>query len=185
MRSLLIAAFCGAWLACGNLAQAEEVQVRGVHLCCGGCVNAVEEALESVKGLGKYSVDRGSGVVTFEAASPEIRTKGLAALAEAGFAGSLQIDGKDAKFPMPEIDPSLMAQKVVFEGVHLCCTACTKGVARALEKNEDIGVVKCDQVRGTVEVESRGGAELRVSDLQTAMFRAGYFSRLQPPPAKK
>ena len=50
-----------------EIAQAEKVTVKGVHLCCGSCVSAAGEALKEVEGVSKAACDRNGKIVVFQA----------------------------------------------------------------------------------------------------------------------
>ena len=64
-----------------------KVELTGVHLCCQGCVNAVDAALMSVEGVNSRC-DMENGTVTLIARDTAAAQKALDALAAAGFFGS-------------------------------------------------------------------------------------------------
>src|SRR6186997_2936116 len=66
-----------------SLAAAGEVKVKTVHLCCGGCVSAVTEALEKVPGVSGGAANQDDGTVTFQATDAKAATAGLKAIAGA------------------------------------------------------------------------------------------------------
>ena len=61
--------------------------MTGVHLCCQGCVNAVDAALKNVEGV-ESQCDMDNGTVTLTANDDTAAQKALDALAAAGFYGS-------------------------------------------------------------------------------------------------
>lgn len=178
----LAAAF---FFVAGASASAAQVEVKGLHLCCGGCISAVEDALEGVKGVTKVSVDRGAGAASFVAADAKTTTAALVALHEAGFAGKPTVDGKAAEFPAPKIAAGTKAKSLVVEGVHLCCRSCTQGVVKALSKDKAIGQIQCDQNEGTVSLTGAGGAEIDVPAVLAALNGAGYSGVVRDPKETK
>jgi copper chaperone CopZ len=69
-------------------AKGQKVQllgVKGVHLCCGKCVKAVDEALKSVSGVEKHTAAR--GVKSFEITGDFSDVEVFAALQKAGMTG--------------------------------------------------------------------------------------------------
>jgi len=67
--------------------QVKSLTVAGVHLCCNGCVNAVEEALATVTGISETSITRKAD--SFEIKGDFNDAEVFAALNKAGFAGSV------------------------------------------------------------------------------------------------
>lgn len=66
----------------------KSAKVGGVHLCCGKCVKAVEEAVMSVSGVTSHNAEKGSATFTVEG---DFSTAALAsALQKAGFSGDIK-----------------------------------------------------------------------------------------------
>ncbi len=64
--------------------KSDKVALRGVHLCCGGCVKAAEAAVKAVKGVESVTTDSKKRTVT--ATGTDIDTAAaVAALNKAGF----------------------------------------------------------------------------------------------------
>ncbi len=63
-----------------------QVRLRGVHLCCGGCTDAVAAAVESVPGA-TCRCDMENGTVTLTARDRAAAQKALDAIADAGLHG--------------------------------------------------------------------------------------------------
>ena len=157
---------------------ASEVEIRGLHLCCGNCVSIITSALEDIEGVSELAVDRGGGSATFKAADEKAIAAALKAVADdAGMYGTLLVNGKEVQFPNEAVKKGTEAVKFKFESVHLCCRACTNGVVRALENDETIGKIACDQNEWTVTVEAKGGKMLDVAAVQAAINKAGFFAR--------
>lgn len=65
--------------------QVKKVTIKGVHLCCNGCVYAVEDALDTVKGVTGNTLEK--KVESFEVTGDFNEKELFAALNKAGFAG--------------------------------------------------------------------------------------------------
>ena len=65
-----------------------DVQVEGIHLCCGSCVDAVTDALKAIDGVTSIDVDREAGTVTLNG-SDIVHTAALNALNKGGFYGKI------------------------------------------------------------------------------------------------
>ena len=63
----------------------QSLQVKGVHLCCGKCVSAVDEALNSVSGVKGHTAVKGAK--TFEVTGDFDDKQVFSALHKAGLAG--------------------------------------------------------------------------------------------------
>lgn len=166
-------------------ARAADVQLKGLHLCCANCVSVLEAALGEVTGVTKVTVDRGAASCEFKAPDAATAAKALAAIGKAGMFASVTIDGKPGVFPQENAKAGTTADKVVFEQVHLCCRACTNGVVRALEKDETLGIIECNQKDYTVLVSAKGGSMLDVAKIQAALNKAGYHAKVKADAAKK
>jgi copper chaperone CopZ len=182
-RSLLGSVFALALLAMP--ARAADVQLKGLHLCCANCVSVLEGALGEVTGVSKVTVDRGAASADFKTTGPDVTTKALAAIGKAGMYASVTVDGKPAPFPQEAVKPGTTAERIVFEQVHLCCRACTNGVVRALEKDDTLGIIECNQKDYTVLISAKGGSTLDLAKIQAALNKAGYHAKVKSEAAKE
>lgn len=159
-----------------SFANAAEVTVKGVHLCCGGCVNDVKGALGEVKGVTDISGDPNTKVVVFKAADEKTAEAGLKAIADAGFHGTATIDKKPATFPAATVEKGTKANSIKVTGVHLCCGACVTGVKKALEEVPNVTEMKIDRESKTVSV---SGKDVDVNAFLEALYRGGYHGELE------
>jgi mercuric ion binding protein len=180
MRVSMLAAMAVVGLA--NVALAVDVNIKGVHLCCGGCVQGVKDALEGVEGVSKVEADANTKVVTFQAADEKGVQAGFKALAEAGFHGEATADKKPAKFPKAEIKKDTKAATITVTGVHLCCGACKTGVQKALADVKAVDEISIDQEARTVTVK---GKDIDVQSFFDALYKAGYHGELKKDAEKK
>ncbi len=116
-----------------------KVEIKGLHLCCGGCGGAATGAINGAGGK-EAKADNASGTITFSASNEKNAQKALDALAKAGFygdTGNKQLCIKDDSGIV--VNPKKPAPKVTmltFTGVHNCCGGCAKGIKAALAKCE-------------------------------------------------
>jgi copper chaperone CopZ len=133
IRTAVAAAVLG--LALTAAAQAEtKVTIKGVHLCCGACVTAVEDAVAGVNGA-KVECDRPGKTVTVTAPDAATAQKTLDALADAGFHG--KVDGSEVAFKPVDVKPGKVA-KLEVAGVHNCCGQCTRILKSTLKEVEGV-----------------------------------------------
>jgi copper chaperone CopZ len=150
---------------------AGEVTVKGVHICCGGCVTALTGALDGINGVSGASASKNGGTVKFQATDAKAAAAGLKAIADAGFYGTATHDGKTFEVPAPKIDAKLTADTVTLTGVHLCCGMCVKESSKALKKVNGVSEVEGDKDNGTLTVK---GTKINVSELVQALHGAGF-----------
>src|SRR5262249_42534412 len=109
-------------LAVSQAAQAEDkVTLSDMHVCCKGCVMAIQGAAAKVPGVKCVaSEDDSNAVVTGE--SKEAIQKAVDAIAKAGFCGTC--DDPAIKVG-PVSAPMGKVQKLEIAHVHNCCGKCT------------------------------------------------------------
>lgn len=108
------------------------VTVSEVHICCGGCVKAIEKAAK-VDGV-QVEVDEDEGTVVLTAPSYEDVQKSLDEIAQAGFCGKIEDDTQAGKVKFPEIktpDGNVKLFKV--KHIHNCCPGCSAAIVAAVE----------------------------------------------------
>src|SRR5437660_28406 len=104
-----------------------KVELKGVHLCCGACVNAVGKVLKDAGVEGKC--DRADRTVSITAADDQAAQKALDALAEAGFHGDT--GSKDLTIKDDSGAKAGKVKGVTLTGVHNCCGTCTRAIKAA------------------------------------------------------
>jgi copper chaperone CopZ len=137
------------WVSClffvslFNLTGEESVELSGVHLCCNGCVKAIDKAVE--KTGAKSTCDKSEKTVTVTAKDAASMKKALAAVAKSGYYGESK--GQFKVIQEGAIDKKV--KKVSLGGFHNCCGKCTTGMSKAVEavkgvKNHTIAKKKRD-----------------------------------------
>jgi copper chaperone CopZ len=157
-----------------GVAQAGNVTVKGVHLCCPQCVKIIGKTLGGVDGISDAACDRAAKTVSFTATDGKSAAAGIKALAKAGFHGAAAHGDKLLKFPASGAKKGDKADKIVFKNVHLCCGQCVKGVAKALA---DIKAeAACDRKAGTVTLTGSG---IDIAAAAAALNKAGFNATLK------
>jgi len=127
MRQLL--AFVAAILAAGlssSAVQADKVEVKGVHLCCGACQKAVKGILDKVDGVSEIACNREAKTVTFTATDAKTAKKAFSSLRKGGFFGEASVDG--TAIPVKNKAGKDKTDKVTVNDVHVCCNSCKKAI---------------------------------------------------------
>ena len=176
MRTALLTAcltICGALTA-----QAADVKIEGVHLCCGSCSKAIESALKDVDGVSDATPDQDAKSVTFKAKDSKAVDAGLKALADAGFHGKATADGKAVKFPEVKVAKGTKSDAFTITGVHLCCGSCVVAVKKAIADvpGVDQAQTKVDKDDGSIVVV---GKDVDVAKFLDALFADGFHGEVK------
>ena len=105
------------------------VELRGVHLCCQGCVNAADAALMSVEGVNSRC-DMEKRTVALTARDDAAAQKALDAIAAAGFYGSTDHEQWAMKPVSSILRGKVKSLKV--SGIHNCCGPCCEAIKGAI-----------------------------------------------------
>jgi copper chaperone CopZ len=157
-------------------ANAASVIVKGVHLCCGACVQGVAKALKDVKGVSQLACDRDGKTVAFTAADDKAAKAGIAALAKGGYGGVAIHGGKPLAFPASGVKKGLKANSVTFVGIHLCCGGCVNGAKEAVEQLDGVTAIDVDRKDRTITVR---GKDISVAAASAALFKGGFYGKLK------
>jgi len=171
LASLLVA-IASAWAA----DEAGTVSVRGVHLCCGGCVTGAKDALDGIDGVSDVKADVNSKSVVFAAKNAKAAQKGIEALADHGFFGKAAFGKKDLAFPDLGVKKGEKRDTITFTGVHLCCAACKKAAHEALTKLDGLNSMEIDASEGKIKI---SGGGLVVQDSVDLLQKAGFYGKLE------
>lgn len=169
--------FCLLLASASFPALAGDVQVTGVHICCGACVKAVDKALTGVEGVSSVTSDRETRTVRFTAADDKAAGAGIEALAKAGFHGAAKHADTELAFPASGAKTGAKAGQIKIGNVHLCCAACVRAADEALRKVDGVSNVAADRDASTVEVT---GENVSVEALVKALNDAGFHATIQP-----
>jgi len=117
-----------------------KIEVKNMHLCCGGCEGAATKAVED-GGAKEAKADKATKTLTFTAANEKVAQAALDKLAAAGFWGELDKpwafkDDSGTLLP-PKAKPVKLSSGV-FKGAHNCCEACNKALVEAIKTVEGV-----------------------------------------------
>lgn len=150
---------------------AGEATIAKTHICCGGCVSAIEETLGKVEGLTDITVDKEAKTISYQADDAKTARKGVRALTRAGFGGEAKFNNKEVKLVAPKIEKDAKADEVKLTRVHMCCGACIKAIEGAVGKVDGVASVTCDKEKGTC---TATGKDVKVMSVLQALQKAGF-----------
>lgn len=151
------------------------VQVKGVHLCCGGCLGIADDALSEVDGVSAASSDLNTKVITFTVADQKSAEAGIQALAKAGFFGTATLDKMPLKYPESGAKQGEKSNSFVLQGIHLCCTSCVTASQKALEDLDGVTLIDIDRNEKTIKLT---GSSIGVPEAVAALNKAGFYCQL-------
>jgi copper chaperone CopZ len=149
-----------------------KVELKGVHLCCPGCVKAIGEMLKDIDGV-KAACDQEGRTVTITAADAKSAQKALDTLAAGGFhgkTGNKELAIKD--------DSGVTAGKVksiTLTGVHNCCPACCRAIKATVKKVEGATGDTAKPRERTFEV----SGDFDAAELVKALNAAGFHVKVK------
>jgi copper chaperone CopZ len=177
MKLTRLAAAVGlvAVLALAGAARAEDkvkVELKGVHLCCDGCVETVDKVLGKIDGV-KPKCDKDAKTVTITAKDADTAKKALQALADAGFHG--ESDNKDLAIKDDSGVTKGKVEKLTLTGAHNCCRSCCRGIKETLKKVDGVKEDTAKPKESTFEVTG----DFDAGEVVKALNAAGYHVRVK------
>jgi copper chaperone CopZ len=170
MKRTFILASILATLAWSLQAADTSVKLSQVHLCCGGCLKAVEKAVSTVPGASVVS-DKDAGTVSITAPDQATAQKAVDALVGAGYFGKSSNQDIKVKDKSGAKKGKLQTLKVT--GVHLCCGHCVSSVNDALSKVS--GVKANTAAKGADSFDVTG--DFKAKDVFKALNKAGFAGK--------
>ena len=152
-------------------ARGDPVEVTGVHLCCQGCVDAVDAAVKNVAGV-TSRCDMERKTVSLTASDGAAAQKALDAIAAAGFHGGTD----DARLAMKAVSsiPRGRVKSLKVSGIHNCCGLCCKAIKEAIATVD--GVTGDTAAPGATTFQVTGAFE--AAALVTALNAAGFSAQV-------
>lgn len=123
----IVAAFACVLMVTGTASAETTVTLKGVHLCCKGCVKGVGKALADTGAKGKC--DTKAKTVAITAADKAGIQKAVDALGEAGYHG--KADG--VKSVETKNVPKGKVKRIALIAGHNCCGKCNKAIVAAVK----------------------------------------------------
>jgi len=170
-------------------AQAGEVSVKGVHICCGMCIKEIGGVLGKVDGVSGAKCDKDNRTVTFAATDEKSAKAGLRAILNAGFYGTAKLDGEKLtaynskkKKKSKNKNAGKKSNEITLYRVHLCCGGCAKTIGAALKGIDGVADVACDTKAKTVKLT---GKDISNRAVILALRKIGFNSNRKPRAKKK
>jgi copper chaperone CopZ len=160
-------------LALAGAAQAETtVEVKGVHLCCPGCVKVVGSILGKVEGV-KGVCNQQKKTVTITAPDDKTAQAALDALAAGGFHGDT--GNKDLAMKEDSGAEKGKVTSLTVTGTHNCCGACCRAIKATVKKVEG---VKEDTAKPKEDTFTVSG-DFDAAELVKALNAAGFHVKVK------
>lgn len=171
---VLVSAYLASGAPQGDDPSPVIVTLSEMHICCGGCVKAIEKAAK-VDGV-QAQVDQDEATVVLTAASYKDVQKSLNELAKAGFCGKIEDDTQAGEVKFSEIKTAEgKVKKLVVKHVHNCCRGCSDALVEAVEGVDGVSshTIKPKTVEFVVEGNFDPG------DVVQALEEAGFYPRVE------
>ena len=167
------AAFALVWAA-PALAGETQVELKSVHMCCGGCAKEVTAILKKVEGVTGVTCDQKANTAKFTAADAKAAQKALDALAAGGFHGDTG-GSKDYAFKDDSGVKAGTVKSLTVTGFHNSCGGCVESFREAIK---DVKGVAGDNARAKVTTAEVTGA-FDAAELVKALNKAGFHVKVK------
>lgn len=169
LASVILMSVVGALGAAAD----ETVTLSGMHICCGSCVEGINDTVGKVSGVTANPSEDTKTVVLTAADKPTLQ-KAVDALVAAGFYGT----SSDSGIKVSEVSGATATpvQSLQITGVHLCCGKCVKQLDAVVTKVP--GVTGCDASPNAAVFTVSGN--FKPTDVFTAMNGAGFSGKVVP-----
>ena len=159
-------------LAACDAAQADEkATLSDIHICCKGCVAAIQSAATKVPGVKCVaSEDDANAVLTAD--NKQSLQKAVDEIAKAGFCGTS--DNPQIKFA-PISAPSGKVQKLEISHVHNCCGKCAVALKAALKDVPGVTSNTIESKKTSFVVQG----DFSAADLVNALEKAGFYPEVK------
>jgi periplasmic mercuric ion binding protein len=149
----------------------EKVTLSDMHVCCKGCVMAIQNAANKVPGAKCVaSEDDGNAVVTAD--SKEALQKAVDEIAKAGFNGTS--DNPQIKI-QPVKTPDGKVQKLEVSHIHNCCGKCTVALKDAVKNVSGVTSNTIESKKTTFVVEG----DFSAADVVNSLMKAGFYPEVK------
>ena len=145
------------------------MKVTGVHLCCQGCVDAVDAAVKNVAAV-TSRCDMEKRAVALTARNDAAAQKALDAIAAAGFHGST--DNEQLAMKAVSSTPRGRVKSLKVSGIHNCCGPCCEAIKGAIATVDGVTGDTARPRATTFEVTGDFDAAALVKALNAAGFSA-------------
>lgn len=154
-------------------AEGSKVTLSEVHLCCGACVRAIDEATAPIEGV-SVTCDRDLGAVLLVSDDVKLLQTAVDAITDAGYHGTPDLDIIVVKDDSGATDSPV--DSLTLTGVHNCCRGCAVAIEEALGEVDGIETVKAEARTTTVLL---SGSEINPLVAVAALNAAGFHVKVQ------
>jgi len=175
MRNFIMLVAAMLVLSCNGPAGAADVKVelKNVHMCCGGCAKEVTSILEKTEGVSGVSCDQKANTARFSATDAKAAQRALDALAEAGFHGDS--GNKDLAFKDDSGVKPGKVKSLTVTGFHNTCGGCVDSFQEAIK---DVKGVTADNAKAKVTTCEITG-DFDAAELVKALNKAGFHVKVK------
>lgn len=161
-----------------------KIEVKGMHLCCGGCEGGAKGAVEGGGGK-EATTDKAGGSLTFSAPNDAAAQKALDKLSAAGFWGTIESKTvalkDDSGTALPPKAKAIHVSSAVFKGAHNCCDGCNKALKEAIKGVEGVESEDCTAKKDSFTVKGNYDPAALIK----AIHGAGYHAKIEKPEVLK
>ncbi len=151
-----------------------KVELKAVHMCCGGCAEEVEAILGKVEGVAGVTTDQKAKSAAFSAPDAKTAQKAFDALAAGGFHGDPGMDKGYAFRDDSGAKPGKVKSLTV-TGFHNSCGGCVKSLKEALKDVKGVTGVSAKSKVSSAEVTG----EFDAAEAVTALNKAGFHVKVK------
>ena len=173
MKFAMLSASMVALLWSTPVVAGEKVELKDVHMCCGGCAKEVAKILGKVEGISGVAVHQKTTSAQFTAADGKAAQRALDALAAAGFhgdAGNKDLNFKDDSGVKPG-----KVKTLTLTGFHNSCGGCVDSFREAIK---DVKGVTGDNAKAKVSTAEVTG-DFDAAELVKALNKAGFHVKVK------
>jgi periplasmic mercuric ion binding protein len=174
MRLVFVTASLLGFTFLSPAAAETKVELKNVHMCCGGCAKEVANILRMVDGVSAIACDQETTTARFTATDTKAAQRALDALAAGGFHGDT---GGSKEYAFPS-DSGVKAGKVktlTVSGFHNSCPGCVRSFRQAIK---DVPGVTGDTAKSKVATCQVTG-EFDPVALASALNKAGFHVKVR------
>jgi copper chaperone CopZ len=176
MRTVAVLIAAMLVLSCGGPAGAADVKVelKNVHMCCGGCAKEVTSILEKTEGVSGVACDQKANTAKFTATDAKAAQRALDALAAAGFYGDTG-GAKDFAFRDDSGVKPGKVKSLTVTGFHNSCGGCVDSFQEAIKAVKGVTGDNAKPKVTTCEVTG----DFDAAELVKALNKAGFHVKVK------
>jgi mercuric ion binding protein len=174
MRFAVLTGLFGALTLAAPAAAETQVELKNVHMCCGGCAKEAKTIFSKVDGVKDVECDEETTTAKFTAADVKAAQRALDALADAGFHGDTG-GSKEYAFKDDSGAKAGKVKKLTVAGFHNSCPGCVKSFREAIK---DVPGVAGDTAKSKVRTCDVTG-DFDPAALVKALNKAGFHVKVK------